>query len=152
MPTRIVIASLLATVLSAGAVAQDGGRQYTKPPGAMGATLPFSEAILAGDTLYVAGHIGLDPKTQKAVEGTDAEAHAVLDAVKQTVESAGLHMDDLVSVTVYCTDLSLYDAFNAVYKTYFHGHYPTRAFIGVASLVRGAHFEVAGIATKPATP
>jgi reactive intermediate/imine deaminase len=150
MMIRILIASLLATVASA-AVAQDAGRQYFTPPGAMGGTLPFSEAIQAGDTLYVAGHIGLDPKTQKAVEGTEAEAHAVLDAVKQTIESAGLHMDDLVSVTVYCTDLTLYDAFNGVYKTYFHGHYPTRAFIGVSNLVRGAHFEVSGIATKPAS-
>jgi 2-iminobutanoate/2-iminopropanoate deaminase len=148
MLTRIVIVSLLATAAFT-AVAQDSGRQYFTPPGAMASTLPFSEAIQAGDTLYVAGHIGLDPKTQKAVEGTEAEAHAVLDAVKQTIESAGLHMDDLVSVTVYCTDLTLYDAFNSVYKTYFHGHYPTRAFIGVSSLVRGAHFEVSGIATTP---
>jgi 2-iminobutanoate/2-iminopropanoate deaminase len=151
MLTRIVIAGLF-TAAAVTAGAQDTGRQYFTPPGAMGATAPFSEAIQAGDTLYVAGHIGLDPKTQKAVEGTEPEAHAVLDAVKQTIESAGLHMDDLVSVTVYCTDLSLYDAFNTVYKTYFHGHYPTRAFIGVASLVRGAHFEVSGIATKPKSP
>jgi len=150
MLTRIVIASLLATTAFT-AVAEDSGRQYYTPPGAMGATAPFSNAIQTGDTLYVAGHIGLDPKTQKAVEGTEAEAHAVLDAVKQTVESAGLHMDDLVSVTVYCTDLTLYDAFNGVYKTYFHGHYPTRAFIGVSSLVRGAHFEISGIATKSAS-
>jgi 2-iminobutanoate/2-iminopropanoate deaminase len=58
-------------------------------------------------------------------------------------------MDDLVSVTVYCTDLQLFDSFNAIYRGYFHGHYPARAFIGVAALLRGAHFEVAGIATKP---
>jgi 2-iminobutanoate/2-iminopropanoate deaminase len=52
-------------------------------------------------------------------------------------------------VTVYCTDLQLFDSFNAIYRGYFHGHYPARAFIGVAALLRGAHFEVAGIATKP---
>ena len=57
-------------------------------------------------------------------------------------------MDDLVSVTVYCTDLSLYDGFNAVYRGYFHGQYPARAFIGVNQLVRGAHFEIAGVAVK----
>ena len=57
-------------------------------------------------------------------------------------------MDDFVSVTVYCTDLSLYDTFNAVYATYFHRHYPARAFIGVARLVRGARFEVQGVAVK----
>ena len=54
-----------------------------------------------------------------------------------------------VSVTVYCTDLGLYDKFNDVYRTYFHSHFPTRAFIGVNALVLGAHFEVAGIAVSP---
>jgi 2-iminobutanoate/2-iminopropanoate deaminase len=59
-------------------------------------------------------------------------------------------MADLVSVTVYCTDLDLYDKFNAVYRSYFHDNYPARAFIGVSKLVRGAHFEIAGVAIKPA--
>ena len=72
----------------------------------------------------------------------------MLDSVKATVERAGLGMDDVVSVTVYCSDLKLYDTFNAVYKGYFHANYPARAFIGVAQLVRGAHFEVQGIAVK----
>jgi 2-iminobutanoate/2-iminopropanoate deaminase len=130
-------------------MAMDSGRQYVEPPApATGTAPPFSEAVVVGDTVYVAGHIGLDPKTQKAVDNADGEAHAVLDAVKKTVEASGLTMDDLVSVTVYCTDLALYDAFNAVYRSYFHGHYPARAFIGVASLVRGAHFEVAGVAVR----
>jgi len=156
-----VLASSALTVgaLAAGATAADptpmpmameSGRQYVEPPApATGTAPPFSEAVVVGDTVYVAGHIGLDPKTQKAVDNVDGEAHAVLDAVKKTVEASGLTMDDLVSVTVYCTDLALYDAFNTIYRGYFHGHYPARAFIGVASLVRGAHFEVAGVATKP---
>jgi 2-iminobutanoate/2-iminopropanoate deaminase len=57
-------------------------------------------------------------------------------------------MDDLVSVTIYCTDLDLYDGFNAVYRSYFHGHYPARAFIGASRLVRGAHFEIEAVAAK----
>ncbi len=73
----------------------------------------------------------------------------MLDAVKHTLEQGGLSMDDLVSVTVYCTDLNLYDGFNAIYRTYFKNHYPTRAFIGVNQLVRGAHFEIAGVAAVP---
>jgi enamine deaminase RidA (YjgF/YER057c/UK114 family) len=52
-------------------------------------------------------------------------------------------------VTIYCTDLALYDKFNGVYRSYFHGHFPSRAFIGVSQLVRGAHFEIAAIAVKP---
>ncbi len=148
---RVIAASFIGAICASSAVAEDSGRQYfDMSPSPAGASLPFSEAVLVGDTLYVAGHIGLDPKTQKAADKIDTEAHAVMDAVKHTIESAGLQMDDLVSVTVYCTDLGLYDAFNTVYRSYFHGHFPARAFIGVSSLVRGAHFEVAGIAAKPA--
>ncbi|MGO9989983.1 MAG: RidA family protein [Steroidobacteraceae bacterium] len=150
MRIRLVVATVVGIIVATVATADDSGRQYFAPPAGAGASLPFSEAVMVGDTLYVAGHIGLDPKTQKAAADIDVEAHAVMDAVKHTVESTGLKMDDLVSVTVYCTDLGLYDAFNAVYRTYFQGHYPTRAFIGVSSLVRGAHFEVAGIAARPA--
>jgi len=57
-------------------------------------------------------------------------------------------MDDVVSVQVYCTDLKFYDTFNGVYKTYFHGDFPARAFIGVAKLLRSARFEVMVTAVK----
>jgi 2-iminobutanoate/2-iminopropanoate deaminase len=57
-------------------------------------------------------------------------------------------MDDLVSVQVFCTDFSLYEKFNGVYRTYFHEQFPARAFLGVASLIRGAHFEIMGVAVK----
>jgi 2-iminobutanoate/2-iminopropanoate deaminase len=148
--------SLLATVLALTALilapaAGAANRSYIEhsvPPGSQ--PLPFSDAILAGDTLYVAGHLGLDPRSGSAPSDVTAEAHMVMDAVKRTVESAGLRVEDLVSVTVYCTDLQLYDTFNSVYRSYFHGHYPTRAFIGTDKLLRGAHFEVQGIAIKAA--
>ncbi len=110
---------------------------------------PFSKAVMAGGTLYVSGHVATDPATGQAPINVEAEAHQVLDDVKHTIEQAGLSMDDLVSVTVYCTDLELYDKFNAIYRGYFHGQFPTRAFIGINKLLRGAHFEVAGIAVEP---
>jgi 2-iminobutanoate/2-iminopropanoate deaminase len=121
---------------------------HASAPGS--APLPFSDAVLAGDTLYVAGHIGVDAHTGNVPADADSEAQEVMDAVKHTVEAAGLTMDDLVSVTVYCTDLALYDKFNAVYRSFFHGHYPARAFIGADRLVRGAHFEVMGVAVRAA--
>ena len=89
-------------------------------------------------------------KTGKVPADAEAEVHFVLDSVKQTLERAGLTMADLVSVTIYCTDLDLYDKFNVIYRSYFQDHYPSRAFIGVAKLVRGARFEIAGVAVKPA--
>ena len=58
-------------------------------------------------------------------------------------------MDDLVSVTVFSTDAALNGTFDAVYRTYFHGHYPARGFVVTPALQRGAHFEVLGIAVKP---
>jgi len=122
--------------------------EHSVPPG--GSPLPFSDAVLAGETLYVAGHLGVDPHTGNAPADPAAEVHLVMDAVKRTVESAGLTMDDLVCVTVFCTDLKLYDTFNAIYRTYFHGRYPARAFIGTDKLLRSGHFEVQGVAIKSA--
>jgi 2-iminobutanoate/2-iminopropanoate deaminase len=114
-----------------------------------GATrLPFSDAVLTGDTLYVAGHIGIDAQTGNAAADPGVEARLVMDALKDTVERAGLKMDDFVSLTVFCTDLGLYETFNAVYGSYFHGHHPARAFIGTDKLLRGAHFEVMGVAVR----
>ena len=73
-----------------------------------------------------------------------------MEAVKRTVEAAGMNMDDLVSVQVYCSDVSFYDAFNGVYRTYFHGSYPARAFLGSGKLLFGARYEVLGTAVKKA--
>jgi 2-iminobutanoate/2-iminopropanoate deaminase len=143
--------SLLAIVLFAGAVhAADSGRTFITPPGAdPKAAPPYSSGVLVNGTYYVSGSLGVDPATGKIPADAEAEAHLVLDSVKQTLERAGLTMADLVSVTIYCTDLDLYEKFNAIYRSYFQDHYPSRAFIGVAKLVRGARFEVAGVAVKP---
>ncbi len=114
----------------------------------MGAAPPFSAAVLAGDTLYVAGTTDADPATGKPAADAAAGARRVLDRIKATVETAGLRMDDLVWVQVFATDLADYAAFNAAYRTYFTGPMPARAFIGAGSLLGGAHFEVMGIAVK----
>jgi len=76
------------------------------------------------------------------------EVRLVMDAMKARLEMAGMSMDDLVMVEVHCTDLSLYDRFNAVYRTYFTDHFPARAFLGAGSLLLGGHFEVTGIAVR----
>jgi 2-iminobutanoate/2-iminopropanoate deaminase len=147
----LVTAMVLASAVTPAAAA-DIDRHYVPaaPPAGNAPTPPFSNGVMVGSTFYVAGHIGIDPATGKAAATADAEAHLVMDAVKATLAQAGLTPDDLVSVTVYCTDLALYDAFNAVYRGYFRGQFPPRAFIGVNQLVRGAHFEIAAIAVAPA--
>lgn len=119
---------------------------YSKDPSAKG--LPFSEAVLAGDTLYVAGHIGTDPKTGQAPANIDQEMKFLFEAVRADMAEANFKMDDLVSVRIYCTDLALYGKFNTAYRTQFGKDVPARAFVGVASLLRGGHFEMEGVAVK----
>jgi len=110
--------------------------------------LPFSQAVLVGNTLYLSGTIGIDPATGDAPTDVEKEAHLALDAWKALVTQAGMKMEDIVTVTIYCTDLSLYDKFNAVYATYFPTDPPARAFIGSGPLLRKGHFEIQGIAVK----
>jgi len=145
-PRRI---ACLFLVLTFSIVANAGDRKFIVHPRADDRKgLPFSEGVLVGNTLYIAGHVGLDPKTGLAPADAEAEAHLVMDGIKKTVEEAGLSMDDVVSMQIFCTDLKLYDTFNAVYRTYFHSDFPARAFIGADKLLRNGHFEVMGIAVK----
>jgi 2-iminobutanoate/2-iminopropanoate deaminase len=129
---KTALAVSLAGLFAMLSHADDTARKYVEPPkvGANPAA-PFSNGVMVGETFYVAGHIGIDSATGQAATNVENEARLVMDSVKHTLEQAGLKTDDLVSVTVYCTDLDLYDKFNAVYRTYFHGHYPARAFIGI---------------------
>jgi 2-iminobutanoate/2-iminopropanoate deaminase len=117
---------------------------------ASGPTAAFSSAVLTGNTLYVSGGIDVDSTTGKLGGNAEESARFALDGLKKSVERAGMTMDDLVWVQVFCTDLSYYPTFNTVYKTYFHGELPARAFLGVDHLLANAHFEVMGIAVKKA--
>lgn len=108
--------------------------------------LPFSKAVQVGSTLYVAGHLGIDPATGQAPDDAAVEAGLMLDAFAETLARAKATMDDLVQVQVYCSDVGLYDTFNAVYRERFSAAFPARAFIGSGTLLRGAHFEIIGVA------
>ena len=109
---------------------------------------PFSDGILTGNTLYLAGRIGIDPKTGKVPEKIEDEIKLLLDSEKEVLAQAGMTMDDLVYVQVSCTDLSLFGQFNSIYKTYFSKDYPAREFVGAGSLLIGGHFELQAIAVK----
>jgi reactive intermediate/imine deaminase len=146
MKLRIVVGVLLLVFCVAAGAAD---RKYiVKQRASDMKALPFSDGVLVGNTLYIAGHIGLDAKTGMPPASAEDEARLVMEGIKQTVELAGLTMDDVVSIQVFCTDLKFYDAFNGVYKTYFHGDYPARAFVGASNLLRGGRYEVLGIAVK----
>jgi reactive intermediate/imine deaminase len=146
---KILIVLGLLVIVSGFASAQAAPtqtRRYINLPKPVVA--PFSDAVLVGNTLYIAGRIGVDPKTGKPPETIEQEVHIALDGMKAVLSEANMTMDDLVSVQVFCPDLSLYDKFNEVYKSYFSKDYPARAFVGSGPLLRGGHFEINGIAIK----
>lgn len=110
----------------------------TAAPAAIG---PYSQAVQAGNTVYLSGQIGLDPATMQMVEGIDAQIVRVFDNLKAVCEAAGGSLNDAVRVTIYLTDLSNFAKVNEVMAQYFTAPYPARAAVGVKSLPRDALVE-----------
>src|SRR5215467_7842970 len=130
------------------AVAQSD-RTFIKSELAAKRRLPFSSAVRVGDTLYIAGTTADPDRLTKGLSLED-EAKDLMDQIKQNVEKAGMTMNDVVSVQVFCTDLANYQAFNGVYRTYFHEDFPARTFVGVNKLLFGARIEVNAVAVAHA--
>ena len=146
LPVSLIAVLVLLAVPNA-LTAQEA-RRYIAPRMAADTTQPpFSGAVLVGNTLYLSGKIGLTPD-RKVPPTTAEEARLVLDDVKATLAAAGMSMDDLVSVQIFCSDVAHYDAFNRVYRTYFTKEFPARAFLGAGTLLFGARFEVQAIAVR----
>ncbi|HEV7553594.1 MAG TPA: RidA family protein [Candidatus Angelobacter sp.] len=112
------------------------------------ASLPFSDAVLVGDTLYLSGRIGLDPLTGKVPEDMNTEIRLLLDGFEAVLAEAGMDMDDLVWVQVYAPDVSLWQGFNAAYVRRFSKELPARAFLGSGPLILNGRFEMMGIAVR----
>ena len=111
-----------------------------KAPRAIG---PYSQAVRAGNTVYLSGQIPLDPKSGELVAGDFAlEARRVFDNLKAVAEAAGDGFKDVVRVTIYLTDLANFPKVNEIMAEYFQEPYPARVTVGVASLPRGARVEV----------
>ena len=107
------------------------------------ATLPFSEAVRVGDTLYLSGQVGIKPGTlELAPGGIQAEARQTLENIKTTLEAHGYSMRDVVKCTVMLADIAEWATFNEVYKTYFSPPYPARSALGANGLAIGARVEV----------
>ena len=133
--------------LSFGQESKSTRRSINLPRG-QAANLPFSDAVIAGNTLYISGRGGIDFKTMKTPADPKQEAKLLLDDYKAILAQAGMTMDNLVFVTVYCPDLSLYSSFNEVYRNFFSKDFPARAFVGSGPLLFGMRFEMQGIAVK----
>lgn len=143
----ILCALVLSLVASVTVHAQTSRTYIDGRSAADGNVPPYSGAVVVGDTLYLAGALGTDENLE-VPDDPAVEARNVMNAIKRNVEAAGMTMDDIVSIQVFCTDLAHYQAFNDVYRTFFTQEYPARAFIGVATLLFDARFEVQGIAVR----
>jgi 2-iminobutanoate/2-iminopropanoate deaminase len=109
--------------------------------------LPFSEAVLTGNTLYLSGQVGVEPGTLKLVSGGfQAEARQTMQNIKSSLEAHGYSMKQLVKCTVMLADMADWPAFNEIYKTFFTGQYPARSAFGTSGLALGARVEVECIA------
>ncbi len=116
-------------------------------PAAIGA---YSQAIRAGNTVYLSGQIPLVPETmQLAGDDFEAQAHQVFKNLRAVCEAAGGSLNHIVKLNAYLTDLSHFATFNAVMEQYFDAPYPARAAVGVASLPRGALVEAEAVLILP---
>jgi reactive intermediate/imine deaminase len=113
-----------------------------KAPAAIGT---YSQGVISGNTVYLAGQIGLDPATMQLVDGIDAQIHRVFANLRAVAEAAGSSLADAVKVTVYLTDLAHFARVNEIMAEYFPHPYPSRAAVGVAALPRGALVEADAI-------
>lgn len=146
--TLLVVGIVSILAFSLGAALGEGEAfERLNLPG-RGDDRPFSHVVVAGKTIYVAGTLGIDPETGKPPEAVADEVRLVMDGIKDKLELAGATMDDVVSVQIFCPDLSLYEEFNAIYRTYFKKGFPARAFIGSGPLLRGSRFEINAIAVR----
>jgi 2-iminobutanoate/2-iminopropanoate deaminase len=125
-------------------------KKVISTPDAPQAIGPYSQAIRAGKTLYLAGQISIDPKTKQLNTGTiEEQTKLVLENLKAVLAADGLTMDHVVSTSVFLKDLNEFAKMNEVYGTYFKNAPPARATVEVARLPRDVKVEISAIAVHP---
>ncbi len=124
-------------------------RAIIDAPGLGKALGPYSRAVWAGNILYLAGQLGIDPATNKLVEGgAGPETEQLMKGIVAVLGVAGLSMADVIKANVYLTDIADFAAMNKVYETFFEAPYPARSTIGVAALPGGARVEIEVVAAR----
>jgi reactive intermediate/imine deaminase len=118
-------------------------KQIVSTPAAPAAIGPYSQAVRAGNTLWLSGQIPLDPVTKELVQGDiEVQARRVFDNIKAVLSAAGASFDGVVKTTIFLTDLANFAVVNKIMADYFREPYPARSTVGVAALPRGAQVEV----------
>ena len=122
------------------------GREVIHSADAPAAIGPYSQAVRAGDTLYMSGQIPLDPKTMQIVDGgIDAQAKQVFANLRAVAAAAGATLNDIVKLTILMADLAEFAQVNEIMAANFDAPYPARATYQVAALPRGARIEVEAV-------
>ena len=158
MKEKAALLAVLATSFAAPgcsyatpAPARAAAAEHFSSPGT--ANLPFSEAVRAGDYLFLSGEIGRKPGTTELVPGGMApEARQALENVRANLERHGASLDDVVKCTVFLADMKDWPAFNDVYRTFFTKSLPARSALGASGLALGARVEVECLAVVPPPP
>lgn len=142
----IILSSVISLMASSGLLAKSADAKFINTETHDDA-MPFSEAVLVNNLLFLSGQIGEVPGTGKLVAGgMKAEAKQTMDNIKGALERMGYSMDDIIKCTVMIDDISLWGEFNKVYVTYFKKPYPARSAFGANGLAIGAALEVECIA------
>lgn len=124
-------------------------RECLSTAGAPAVVGPYSQAVRAGETVYLSGQIGLVPETGKMVDGdVSAQAGQALKNLSAVLAAAGLGTEHVVKTVVFITDMAHFPAVNEVYKTFFQAPYPARSCVAVSALPMGALVEVEAIAVR----
>jgi 2-iminobutanoate/2-iminopropanoate deaminase len=110
--------------------------------------LPFSDGIVVGNTLYIAGQQGADDSGKLVAGGVTAETKATLENIQKVIKAAGFDLKDIVAVNVYLADIHEFGDMNKVYKSFLPDPKPTRTTIQAAGLVNNARIEISAIAVK----
>jgi len=142
--------SALALVMTLVCTPTFADKALIESPAAPKAIGPYSQAIQSGKLVFVSGSLPFDPedKIDYSKQDVSAQTRRVIDNIALELKAAKLTLDDVVSATVYVTDIDDFAAVNKVYASYFRPPYPVRAFVQVAKLLRGAKVEISVIAAK----
>ena len=121
---------------------------HVSTPNAPAALGPYSQAVDTGSTVYCSGQLGLDPATGNLADGVQAQTHQALKNLQAVLNEAGLSLDNVVKTTVFVQDLADFGTVNEIYGTYFHGGFPARSCVQIASLPKNALVEIECIAVR----
>src|SRR6201989_1348703 len=144
---NIVLFALVCALITTPALAE---KTLIESPDAPKAIAPYSQAIQSGKLVFVSGSLPFDPegKIDYSQQDVSAQTRRAIDNIALELKAANLTLDDVVSATVYVTDIDDFPAVNTVYAGYFQPPYPARAFVQVAKLLRGAKVEISVIAAR----